>query len=205
MLEKALPAAGMAGWLDSMEPVLRHSSGISLHVLRAHEAGTLFTLINRNRQHLREWLPWVDASRDVWDTRRFLERSYGSYLRGGGFSFGIQRNRELVGVIGFHGFDTVNRVTSLGYWLAEEACGQGLMRAGVDACVSYAFGERGMNRLYVRCATGNLRSRKVAEALGFVHEGTQREAEWLYDHFADLEVYSVLAREWRERSSGDSL
>lgn len=188
-----------------MEPALTLSSGISLQVLRAHEAGTLYALINRNREHLREWLPWVDASRDPRDTRRFLEKSHASHLRGGGFSFGIRRRGELSGVIGFHGFDGANRVTSLGYWLALDACGQGVMRASVEACVSYAFRDRGMNRLYVRCATENQRSRRVPEALGFVHEGTQREAEWLYDHFVDLEVYSVLAAEWKGRESGKAV
>lgn len=108
-------------------------------------------------------------------------------------------------MIGFHGFDGANRVTSLGYWLALDACGQGVMRASVEACVSYAFRDRGMNRLYVRCATENQRSRRVPEALGFVHEGTQREAEWLYDHFVDLEVYSVLAAEWKGRESGKAV
>ena len=188
-----------------MESVLNLPSGISLSVLCTHEAETLYALINRNRGHLREWLPWVDATRDPQDTRRFLELSYRSYLRGGGFSFGIRREGELAGVIGFHGFDTANRVTSLGYWLAKDACGQGVMRAAVAGCVGYAFGDRRMNRLYVRCATKNQRSRRVPETLGFVHEGTQREAEWLYDHFVDLEVYSLLAAEWRERSFGNAL
>jgi ribosomal-protein-serine acetyltransferase len=53
-----------------------------------------------------------------------------------------------------------------------------------------------MNRLYLRCAVGNIRSRKIALALGFSFEGTQRQAEWLYDHFVDLEMYSLLASEW---------
>jgi ribosomal-protein-serine acetyltransferase len=88
-------------------------------------------------------------------------------------------------------------VTSLGYWLAEEACGNGIMRQSVAACVQYAFEKQAMNRLYIRCATGNERSRRIPEALGFTREGVQRQAEWLYDHFVDLDVYSILAAEWK--------
>lgn len=172
------------------------SPDLSLRVLRPQEAGALFSLIQKNRQHLREWLPWVDATRSPIDTRRFLEASYMGYLRGLGFSLGLRWQGGLCGVIGFHAFDPLNRVTSLGYWLAQDFCGQGIMRSSVTACLDYAFHERGMNRLMIRCAVGNERSRRIPQALGFQFEGIQREAEWLYDHFVDLEVYSMLASDW---------
>jgi ribosomal-protein-serine acetyltransferase len=180
-----------------VEPTLSISHDLFLKVLRPVEAGILFSLINRNRDHLREWLPWVDGTRSPADTRRFLEISYAGFLRGGGVNFGIRHHGSLVGLVGFHGFDLQNRVTSLGYWLSKDAEGKGIMRQAVATCIQYAFHDKGMNRLYIRCATGNLRSKHIPEALGFTHEGTQREAEWLYDHFVDLDVYSLLAAEWR--------
>jgi len=178
-----------------MEPIISISRDLVLRVLRPSEAGALFSLIQKNRDHLREWLPWVDATRSPVDTRKFLEISYGGFLHGAGFNFGIRHHGGLVGLVGFHGFDMANRITSLGYWLSEDACGKGIMRESVAGCVQYAFTDRDMNRLYVRCATNNFRSKRIPESLGFTHEGTQREAEWLYDHFVDLDVYSILAAE----------
>lgn len=173
------------------------SSDLFLGVLRPHETGTLFSLVQRNRDYLRQWLPWVDGTRNPLDTRRFLEMSYVGFLRASGANYGIRYLGSLVGVVGFHTFDRANSVTSLGYWLAEEHCGKGIMRQSVSACVDFAFKEQGMNRLYVRCASENQRSKRIPEALGFVHEGMQRQAEWLYDHFVDLDVYSILASEWK--------
>lgn len=179
-----------------MDPLLPISQDLFLKVLRPYEASTLFALVDLNRPHLRQWLPWVDSTRSPEDTRRFLEASWAGFEQGCGYNYGIRAQGKLVGVIGFHGFDRVNRVTSLGYWLSASSCGRGIMRQSVSACTTYAFRKQEMNRLYVRIATGNARSRRIPQALGFHQEGTQRQAEWLYDHFVDLEIYSILAAEW---------
>lgn len=169
---------------------------LSLRVMRPFEAGTLHSLVGRNREHLREWLPWVDEARSLLDARHFLERSYIGFLRGAGFNFGIRLDGALIGLLGYHGFDHANRVTSMGYWLGSEFCGRGIMRKCAAHGIEYAFTERNMNRLSIRCAVENVRSKRIPESLGMVMEGTQREAEWLYDRFVDLDTYSILASEW---------
>lgn len=180
-----------------LKPLISISPDLSLRVLRPYEAETLYMLVHSNREHLRRWLPWLDSTRSPSDTRKSLEANYAGFLKHDGFNFGIRHKGSLVGTVGFHGFDRVNRVTSLGYWLAEDACGQGIMRQSVEACMRFAFLDQQMNRIYIRCATGNESSKRIPKSLGYTYEGTQREAEWLYDHFVDLEVYSMLVTEWR--------
>ncbi len=173
--------------------------GRVLRLPAVSEAETVFAEIERSRAHLRAWMPWLDGTRAARDTRRFLEANAAAFRKGGGFSLAVLEDGHFAGMAGFHGFDTVNRVTSLGYWLGRSFCGRGLMTAAVDAAVRYAFEQRGINRVVIRCATGNGPSRRVPERLGVKHEGTHREAEWLYDHFVDLEVYGLLRREWAGR------
>jgi ribosomal-protein-serine acetyltransferase len=187
-----------------VNPSISITPELTLRVLRPYEAEAIFMLVQRNREHLREWLPWVDSTRSPIDSRRFLEMSYAGFLSGEGFSFGILSQGTLVGVVGFHGFDRMNRVTSLGYWLAKDYCRQGIMRQSVAACIDFAIREQDMNRVYIRCAEGNTVSKRIPEALGFKLEGIQREAEWLYDHFVNLKVYSLLAAEWKSSFSAFS-
>jgi ribosomal-protein-serine acetyltransferase len=71
------------------------------------------------------------------------------------------------------------------------------MRQSGAACIDDAIRDQDMNRVYIRCAEKNIPSKRIPEALGFKLEGVQREAEWLHDHFVNLEVYSLLAAEWR--------
>ena len=62
--------------------------------------------------------------------------------------------------------------------------------------LDWAFVERGMHRVEWRCAPGNHASRRVAERLGFTHEGTLREVFPVREERQDLEVWALLAREW---------
>jgi RimJ/RimL family protein N-acetyltransferase len=64
------------------------------------------------------------------------------------------------------------------------------------AVCEYAYRARNLNRIEIRCATGNTASQAVPIALGFQREGLLRDNEWLYDHFVDHEVFSMLAKDW---------
>jgi ribosomal-protein-serine acetyltransferase len=49
-----------------------------------------------------------------------------------------------------------------------------------------------LQKIDIRCATGNAKSRAIPERLGFSHEGTLRRAERVYDQWLDHEVYALL-------------
>ena len=163
-------------------------------------AGELFDAVEANRAYLRQWLPWLDDVKTVDSQRAFIRRSLEQAARNDGFEAGIWHRGRVVGGIGFDYVNWPNRKTELGYWLAESAQGQGIMTRCVRAMVEHAFAGWRLNRVVIFCATDNRRSRAVPERLGFTHEGTYRQAEWLYDHFVDLAAYAMLAGEWQERS-----
>ena len=58
--------------------------------------------------------------------------------------------------------------------------------------VDYAFEGMKMNRVEIRCAVENSKSRAIPLRLGFKEEGRIRCGEWLYDHFVDHVIYSQI-------------
>ena len=169
---------------------------IELRLFEEVDAPEIFQLIERCREYLRQWLPWVDYETSVDDSRSFVRRSLQSYLDNEGFNLGIRYQNQLAGVIGFHTVNWPNRQVEIGYWLGADFQGHGVMTRACRAMIDFAFRKLQLNRVTILCATGNARSRAIPERLGFVQEGTLREGEWLYDHFVDLVVYSMLARGW---------
>jgi ribosomal-protein-serine acetyltransferase len=175
----------------------RLNDRLSLRQLALNDTEELFAVVDRNRAYLRRWLPWLDRTHSPADTRAFLEGALRQSDNNQSFQAAILCGERMAGVIGYHRIDWTNRHTSLGYWLAEEFQGHGFMTASCRALVDHAFAALNLNRITIACATGNTRSRAIPQRLGFVHEGTLRDAEWLYDQYIDHEVYSQLQREWQ--------
>jgi ribosomal-protein-serine acetyltransferase len=180
-----------------MHPVrLKVCDSVELRQIGLDDVQDLTDLIDRNRSYLREWLPWLDNSTSVMDSARFIGRSIEQAKDDNGLTLGILFNGKLVGVIGQHYVDSLNRRTEVGYWLDATHQGRGIVTRAVARLTDYAFRAQDCNRVILQCAAENTKSRAVAERLGFVKEGTLREAEWLYDHYVDLVVYSMLKRTW---------
>jgi len=71
------------------------------------------------------------------------------------------------------------------------------MTEAVRALVDHAFGTWRLHRIELGAATGNARSRAVAERVGFREEGVRRDSERHGDDWLDMVVYAMLATDPR--------
>jgi ribosomal-protein-serine acetyltransferase len=110
-------------------------------------------------------------------------------------------NGEIVGTAGFNSINWSNKTAQIGYWLGKDYQGNGIMTKVARGLTAYAFTHLKLNKVEIRVAEGNKKSRSIPERLGFINEGRIRQAEWLYDHYVDHIVYGVLMDEWRESNS----
>jgi len=176
------------------------SDGLRLTPLDLGDAAELFELTDPNRDYLRQWLPWLDNIVRMEDTRAFIRASQAQASQNNGAQLAIRVEGRVAGIIGHHQIDWRNRLTSLGYWIGQSYQGRGLVTAATAALLRHAFSDARLNRIEIRCAVGNAKSRAIPRRLGFSEEGLLRDAEWLYDHFVDHVVYGMLARDWAARS-----
>ncbi|UNK18141.1 GNAT family N-acetyltransferase [Paenibacillus sp. N3/727] len=170
---------------------------VELRPLVPEHARALFELTDRSRDRLRQWLPWVDSVTEVDHTTNYIKGAMKQAADNGGFSAGIWVREELTGTISFHEIDWHNRSVGIGYWLDKQFQGQGLMTSACRALTDHALMRMGLNRVEIRCATTNRRSRAIPERLGFVLEGVIREAEKLPQGFVNHAVYGMIRSEWK--------
>src|SRR5665213_4270278 len=171
------------------------AGNIHLQLLEERHAPEGFSLVDRDRAYLREWLPWVDATQTVDDTLSFIRASLEQYASNKGFAAGIWSERQFCGVIGTHKLDWLNRKGEIGYWLGRSYQGRGIVTVACRAVVTHLLGEMDLNRVAIHCAQGNEKSCAVAERLGFLEEGVAREGQLLHGQFRDLRCFAMLKKD----------
>jgi ribosomal-protein-serine acetyltransferase len=175
------------------------SDSVQLILLKESDAPELFALTMANQVGLREWLPWLDTIQKEEDTLKFIQRSQMAQLTGTQLAYAIWHQGTLAGVITLF-LNGHNRCGTLGYWLGKEHEGNGLVTRSCVTLMAHLFLDLDFHRAEIRIAPGNTPSRAIAQRLGFRIDGTLREVEWMYDHFKDSVVYSLLRREWEHVS-----
>ena len=169
----------------------------ALRPLAAGDLDEFQALIEANREHLAQWMPW--ANQPPADTADFLARAAARAGGDDGVSLAVIEGGRIAGGIGLNAVDRVNRSAFIGYWLAAGSQGRGTMTLAVAAVLDLAFETKGLHRVEIRVATGNARSLAIVRRLGLVEEGVLRDGLRVGDRYLDLVVHSVLASEWRAR------
>ncbi|MGV2620573.1 UNVERIFIED_CONTAM: GNAT family protein [Halobacillus marinus] len=169
---------------------------LSLKLIGFEDAEELYELSDRSREHIRTWLPWVDYTKSPEDTRKYIQGCLESYADNNGLTVCLLESGKIAGILGFHEYDWGNKKASVGYWMGTDFKGRGLLTRACRALFNYAFKELGLNRIEIRAAEGNIKSRAVPERLGFVQEGIIRDAALLYGNYTNHVVYGMLSKDW---------
>lgn len=171
------------------------SATCRLRLLEESDAAELQALVEANRTQLSRWLPWA-AGQTFEDTLAFIRRTREQLDGNDGFQMAIACGDEIAGVVGYREVDWEQRSTSLGYWLGAEHQGRGTMTEAVRALVDHAVSGWRLDRIEIRAAAENRRSRAIPERLGFRLERTLPEAEVVDGRPLDSAVYAISAAEW---------
>ena len=185
-----------------MPAVLHHrlNGDVLLRLPEERDADALAGLVSANRAYLAEWMPWA-AGNDHDATLAFIRSARRQIGANQGLQTVIVRDGRPIGMIGFHGVDWTHRGTSLGYWLAPDHQGRGIMTGAARALIDHAFGAWRLNRVEIRAGVENVPSRRIPERLGFREEGRLLQAERVGDRWVDHVLYAMLAADWPGQAS----
>lgn len=96
-------------------------------------------------------------------------------------------------------FDVDDTSGTLSYWLFKAHRGSGYATEAVSLLLEYAFNERSLHRVEAEVFEGNNSSERLLDRLGFVHEGTARDARFTQGEFKNTYQFGLLAPEWADR------
>lgn len=109
------------------------------------------------------------------------------------FAFAITVDNIAIGSIGvFRRGNIHRRIAELGYYIAEEYWGKGIMTEAVRQMCEYVFSKSDIIRIFAEPFAYNIASCRVLEKAGFQYEGTLRSNAIKNGKVIDMKMYSKI-------------
>ncbi|CAM3025210.1 GNAT family N-acetyltransferase [Lactiplantibacillus plajomi] len=172
---------------------------ISLKPTEVADAEPLFDLVDRNREHLRPWMAWLDSMTSVEGERQFIESMLTKQAHGDVFLATIIVDGEVAGMIDIHGISQVNHRGEIGYWLGQAYTGRGVMTKALERLEEIAFTELDLHKVQLAADVDNRASRAVAERRQYHLDATLPENILINGRYRDEAIYSLTVDQWSQR------
>lgn len=152
---------------------------LRLRAPRPGDGATLHASVTETLDDLRRHpasMPWAMEEPSVRKAEEFCRRGAANWILRADFPMLLFRRDtgEHAGNCGLHRFNWETRVFEIGWWCRKSFQGQGLVTEAAAALTAFAFAHLGARRVWCAADEENVRSWRVAERLGFGHEGTLR-------------------------------
>ena len=176
------------GWSD---PPRLTGETVVLRPFRDDDVGRIVK--TSQDEETRHWLVSLPSPYSPEDASAFIEAAREDAAQRTGLTWCIADPVDdcCLGSISLDGFGQYHRRSEIGYSAHPDARGRGVVSAALRVVTRYAEESLGRTSLLVRCAAGNLASRRVAAAAGYREVGALRQAEPLGDgSITDLVLYA---------------
>ncbi len=178
----------------------RLTGRLELRPFRRRDLEALWEAVHDSWPELAQWLPWAHAGYGRVEALRFIRDSSTAWAEGRAFDFAIRdRNdpSQHLGNISVWPTSRRERSGEIGYWVRTPAAGGGVATEAAARVARVGFEELDLHRITLRIAVGNRASERIAEKLGFVHEGLLRKEVLVHGVWRDHTLWALLEDEYR--------
>ena len=155
------------------------------------DAQNLASAINNKKvlDNLRDGIPYPYTEQDGKD---FITAML-SADKNSTFAFAIELEGKVAGSIAVFRQNNIHfRTAELGYYLAEEYWGKGIMTEAVKQVCKYVFDNSDIIRIYAEPFAHNIVSCRVLEKAGFQFEGLLRANAVKNGAIIDMKMYALI-------------
>ena len=139
--------------------------------------------------NLRDGLPYPYTEQDA---QEYITAML-SADRDNTFAFAITADGQVIGSIGVFRGENIHRQTAeMGYYIAEDYLGRGIMTSVVRQTCEYVFAHSDILRIFAEPFAYNTASCRVLEKAGFQFEGLMRTNAVKNGQVIDMKLYALV-------------
>lgn len=139
------------------------------------------------------------------EEEEFIRGTWHDRQAGNAFLFGIELldTGQLIGTVGIHGVDWVNRTAEYGtaIWSSQH-WDQGFGAEATQLLLKYAFEQLNLNRIELRVFAFNKRAKAMYEKVGFQQVGVRRQSIFRDGAYHDEYIMDYLSEDWKAAING---
>lgn len=171
---------------------------LALRWLTEDDVPALFSVFS-HPEVMRYWS--TPPMKDPSEARALLDRIHEAFRQKTLFEWGVVLGKEdrVIGTCTLFHLDEQNRRAEIGYALARECWGQGLMSEALTTLLEYAFSTLDLHRIEADVDPRNEPSVRILERLGFEREGLFRERWLVAGERQDSLMLGLLRQDWLRR------
>lgn len=153
------------------------SERLLIRAPKIEDALEVWNTIQQSYDALNEWMRWAQKMPTLEETEENIREAIANFVTRKDLRLHVflKETGEFIGSTGLHYINWEVPKFEIGYWLSSEKEGAGYMTEAVAGLSNYAFQELGARRIEIRCDEKNIKSRMVAERVGYELEGVLKQ------------------------------
>jgi ribosomal-protein-alanine N-acetyltransferase len=169
---------------------------VTVRIARIKDSKRLEQLILGNREWLRPWEATNPEGPNSFDIKRQIRSLLRQMDEQISMPFVVEFEGEVVGQLNVANmlYGSVSSAV-IGYWIAPEVAGRGVMTTAVALVSDYLLNVVGLHRIEIAIRPENSASLRIVEKLGFRHEGLRERFIHINGAWRDHYVFALTHEE----------
>lgn len=144
------------------------------------DAKILNEAILESFDELHFWMEWCDHKPKIKETEKYACEAAQNWIDKKNDEPYLQliildkNTNDFIGATSFHHYNWSIPSIETGYWIRKSKSGNGYMTEATNAITQYAFKQLKVQRIALTCDPDNVKSKNIAERLGYALEGRMK-------------------------------
>jgi RimJ/RimL family protein N-acetyltransferase len=181
-------------------PELLETERLVLRAPRFGEAAEINLAVHESFLELHQWMTWARHLPTMDESETFSRKCAAAFMLRQELNYRIYLKQDelFAGCITLFNIDWSIPRIEIGYWLRSRLRGAGYMTEAVSGLTALSMDSLKANRVEIRSDVNNLRSRRIAERLGFTLEGILRHHDRAPSgELRNTCLFAMTAEDWK--------
>src|SRR3989338_9860203 len=141
------------------------------------DAKILYEAIVESLEELRRYMQWANNISSIEETEKYVHEAAENWIAKKNDEPYLpliildKKTNDFIGGTSFHHYNWEIPAIETGYWIRKSKSGHGYMTEATNAVTQYAFKQLHVKRISLTCDPDNIKSKNIAERLGYTLEG----------------------------------